>query len=349
MRLSVFPARYRRLLATCLASLLLHLLAIAWIDARLAPPVPTIGNPALSLRLVDAAPAAPARMPQAPDLPAPEVVTPQSPAVPTVDAPDDAAPLPLSTPMVEPAPPDLGGDISPTRVPNTYRVKPPPSGRIDYTVTRSAPGGAPQDAGSASMRWHSDGLRYTVEIDGVLGTLASEGQVDDAGIAPERALRAVGTGQAATTFDRASGAIAGPEGGADQLVPGSQDPASLLLQLSGIGLGDARQAKVNKELEFWVGGAGGSAGVERYRVLGPERIATGAGPLETVRLARISEAGAARLELWLAPRHAWMPVQLRVTGADGAVSTQTLASVAIEPPQDVLEEQDGPAGPPFKP
>lgn len=329
MRLSVFLARYRRLLPAGLASLLLHLLAIAWVDTRLAPPAVTVGNPALALRLVDTPPAAP--LPRAPDLPAPEVAVPEAAPVPTIDAPDGDVPLPAPAPVAEPPPPGLEGDVAPVRMPDTYRIAPPPSGRIAYTVTRSAAGGAPRDAGSASMTWRSDGNSYAVEIDGVMGTLSSEGRVDDAGIAPERALRAVGTGQAATTFDRATGTIASAGGHADQLAPGSQDPASVLLQLAGIGLGDARQ--VRRELEFWVGASDG-AGVERYQVLGPERIETGAGPLDTVRLARLAEHGAPLLELWLAPQHAWMPVQLRLTGADGTVSTQTMASIAIEAVQE---------------
>ncbi len=329
MRFSVFLARYRRLLAACLASLLLHLLAIAWIDARLAPPTLTVGNPALALRLVDAPPAAPT--PQAPDLPAPELAVPDVAPVPPTDVPDNDVALPAPAPVPEPPPPAEEGNVAPVRMPDTYRVTPPPSGRIEYTVSRSAPGGTPSDAGSASMAWRSDGNRYAVEIDGVMGSLSSEGRVDDAGIAPDRALRAVGTGKAATTFDRATGTIASPDGHADQLAPGSQDAASVLLQLAGIGLGDARQVRM--ELEFWVGGSGG-AGVERYQVLGPERIETGLGPLDTVRLARISENGAPRLELWLAPQHAWMPVQLRMTAADGMASTQTMASIAIEARQE---------------
>lgn len=336
MRFSVFLARHRRLLATCLASLLLHLLAIAWFDAHLAPPEVTIGNPGMALRLVDAPAATPvaALAPQGRELPATQVATPNPTPAPAMDPADHQSAGSAPAPGGAPIPADPGADLAPVRMPNTYRVTPPPSGRIDYTVTRSAPDGSARSAGGASMSWRSDGNRYTVEIDGILGTLASEGRVDDAGIAPDRALRAVGAGQATTTFDRDAGTIANPEGRADQLVPGSQDAASVLLQLAGIGLGDARQ--VRKELEFWIGGSGqaGAAGVVRYRVLGPERIETGAGPLDTVRLARIDGNGAPRVELWLAPRQAWMPVQLRVTDADGAVSTQTLAAAAIDPVQD---------------
>ena len=222
-----------------------------------------------------------------------------------------------------------GGSAAPIQMPGTYRVKPPPSSRIDYTVvTRSSPDSPSQDGGSARMVWRSDGTRYAVEFDGVLGTISSEGQVDDAGIAPQRALTGIGTGALTTVFDRSSGTIgAGPQGQRFPLVPGSQDTASVLLQLASMGVGDAGQIK--DVLEFWVGGAGG-AGIERYQVMGPERIATAAGPLETVRLARLGEPGAPVLELWLAPQHAWLPVQLRVTDALGASRTQTLASIAID-------------------
>jgi hypothetical protein len=138
----------------------------------------------------------------------------------------------------------------------------------------------------------------------------------------------MGTGALTTVFDRGSGTIgAGPQGQPFPLVPGSQDTASVLLQLAGMGVGDAGQIK--DVLEFWVGGAGG-AGIERYQVMGPERIATAAGSLETVRLVRLGEPGAPVLELWLAPQHAWLPVQLRVTDALGASRTQTLASIAID-------------------
>jgi len=331
--------RNRRLLLVCVLSLLLHALVIAWIDARLTQRPAVIGMPEFTVRLVAAERGivdAPSSATDAPAAPAP--LEPPAPAPPVVSAPiamADGGPaaMPSAAPPIDAGeaalPAASGGSAAPIQMPGTYRVKPPPSGRIDYTVvTRSSLDAPSQDGGSARMVWRSDGTRYAVELDGVLGTISSEGQVDDAGIAPQRALTGMGAGALTTVFDRGSGTIgAGPQGQPFPLVPGSQDTASVLLQLAGMGVGDAGQIK--DVLEFWVGGAGG-AGIERYQVMGPERIATAAGPLDTVRLARLGEPGAPVLELWLAPQHAWLPVQLRVTDALGASRTQTLASIAID-------------------
>jgi hypothetical protein len=336
--------RNRRLLLVCVLSLLLHALVIAWIDARLTQRPAVIGMPEFTVRLASAERGivdAPTKPVAAPATPAPAPPEPPAPAPPVAPAPiamADGGPvaMPPAAPPVDAGesalPVASGGSAAPVQMPGTYRVKPPPSGRIDYTVvTRSSPDAPSQDGGSARMVWRSDGTRYAVDLDGVLGTISSEGQVDDAGIAPQRALTGMGAGALTTVFDRGSGTIgAGPQGQPFPLVPGSQDTASVLLQLAGMGVGDAGQIK--DVLEFWVGSASGT-GIERYQVMGPERIATAAGPLETVRmvrLARLEGPGAPVLELWLAPQHAWLPVQLRVTDALGASRTQTLASIAID-------------------
>ncbi len=331
--------RNRRLLLVCVLSLLLHALVIAWIDARLTQRPAVIGMPELTVRLASAERGivdAPSKSVDALATPAPpEPPAPAPPVAPPPIAMADGGPvaMPSAAPPSDAdesaLPAASGGSAAPIQMPGIYRVKPPPSGRIDYTVvTRSSLDAPSQDGGSARMVWRSDGTRYAVELDGVLGTISSEGQVDDAGIAPQRALTKMGTGALTTVFDRGSGTIgAGPQGQPFPLVPGSQDTASVLLQLAGMGVGDAGQIK--DVLEFWVGGAGG-AGIERYQVMGKERIATAAGPLDTVRLVRLGEPGAPVLELWLAPQHAWLPVQLRVTDALGASRTQTLASIAID-------------------
>lgn len=329
--------RNRRLLLVCVLSLLLHALVIAWIDARLTQRPAVIGMPEFTVRLASSERGivdAPSRAVETPAAP-PQSAQPAPPVAPAPIAMADSGPvaMPSAAPPIDAGegalPTASGGSAAPIQMPGTYRVKPPPSGRIDYTVvTRSSLDAPSQDGGSARMVWRSDGTRYAVELDGVLGTISSEGQVDDAGIAPQRALTGMGTGALTTVFDRGSGTIgAGPQGQPFPLVPGSQDTASVLLQLAGMGIGDAGQIK--DVLEFWVGGAGG-AGIEGYQVMGPERIATAAGPLETVRLVRLGEPGAPVLELWLAPQYAWLPAQLRVTDALGASRTQTLASIAID-------------------
>ncbi|MCC2974006.1 DUF3108 domain-containing protein [Massilia sp. IC2-476] len=93
-----------------------------------------------------------------------------------------------------------------------------------------------------------------------------------------------------------------------QDLPGSQDGATMLMQLAGIGLADPDQ--LQEAVEIYVGRAD-AATVERYQVIGQERIATPLGELDTLHLAR---QGKLQLEIWLAPQQGWLPVQLRAGG-----------------------------------
>lgn len=326
MSIPALLARHRRLLAIGLLSLLLHLLAIAWIDRRLALPPPTAGGAALAVRLAPvAAPKAAAPVDAAP---APPATSPEGP-LPVAPAPALASAAPAAAQEILPdvAPDALPGQQGVSfrfRMPARYRVVPPAPVRLTYTVTRGA-----VNEGNAQLTWRSDGNRYLLQMDGILGQRSSSGAIDDAGVAPEQAVEAFGAGSVTTRFDRSAGTVqTGLEPQADRLAEGSQDGASLLAQLAGMGLADPSQMR--EVLEFWVAGPGG-ARIERYRVLGPERIAAGAGEMETVRLIRMGEAGERRLEIWLAPGHDWMPVQLRVTEADGTARTQTLARIDPDP------------------
>lgn len=222
--------------------------------------------------------------------------------------------------------------IGPSGKPGQYRTALPDSVRIDYRIRVSAnvsdaAASAPRDAGSAQLRWDTDGSSYRLAVDGVLGALRSEGGLDDAGIAPQRSSAQRGAGQATTLFDRAGGQIVDAVSGhSAQWVAGSQDAASVLLQLSGIGQSDPDQLR--STLGFWIGGVHG-ARMAYFEMAGRERLETALGTLETVRLVRLDQAGAAQLEVWLAPEHGWLPVQLRLTGADGAVQTQTVAAITL--------------------
>jgi hypothetical protein len=64
--------------------------------------------------------------------------------------------------------------------------------------------------------------------------------------------------------------------------------------------------------------------IARFRVLGREDVATGAGTLSAWHLAELAAPGVARLDVWLAPDQGWLPVRVRVEDAGGSV-TQTLS------------------------
>ena len=313
-------AQHARLLALCALSLLLHALVIAWIDAGIAAPLPTPGAPPLAVRLLGAA--APAPAPAAlPAAPASEIAATALPA-PAPFLPAAAPMQPLADmPAQGSATPVTAGDVEAVRTPSRYRVAVPPAASLVYEVKDAAGARA-----EATLDWDTDGVGYRLEMDGVLGEIESEGGASDAGIAPQRARYRLGAGYATVAFERERGVIVlGAGRRSVQDTPGSQDGASLLLQLAGIGLADPDQLQGMVDIQ--VGRLDGAA-VERYQVLGMETIETPLGAMETLHLAR---AGAAPLEVWLAPGHGWLPVQLRATAPDGGVRTQVVKEIVREP------------------
>jgi len=333
MKIAVHLARHRRLVALGGLSLLLHLFAFVWIDTLVTARPPVVGMP-LALRLVRERPAvAPARPPP-PAEQAPEQATPPAP----VHAATEPLPAPALPPEPAPAPetpaPAVAAaaapGVAPLQMPGRYRVRLPPSSTVQYAVTRTAPG-QPAVAGEpAQLTWESGDKGYRLRVEGVLGLLESEGDGDDAGIAPLQAREAAQAGSVQLTrFNRETRQIEhGPLGASDPLRLGSQDRASVLMQLAGIGLAEPEQ--MQDMIDIVVAGSGG-ARVVRWQVAGNEELATPAGVLATVHLVQLAPAGEARVEVWLAPQREWLPVQLRVTGPDGTVANQLVTSIQTTP------------------
>jgi len=353
-KIAVHLARHRRLLALGGLSLLLHLLALAWIGSQPgAAPRQTLGVP-IALRLERSAAVAAESAPQ-PALPAaepqPEATAPAQANAAPADSPPALPPLQSLAPAdaqvtSSPAPSTLPGSSAaatasapPARgdprgaavqqMPGRYRVQTPPSVRLRYAVSRTRPGRAPSREGEAQLVWEAGGGRYQLRLEGVLGLLESEGGGDDTGIAPIRASEHQDDGSdRITRFDRAAGRIDADGARSDPLYLGSQDRASLLMQLTGMGL--AAPEQMQGVIEMMLAGPDG-AHTARFEVLGREPLATGAGSLHTLRLAELSEPGRRRLEIWLAPERGWLPVQLRVTEPDGSVANQVVTGIETAP------------------
>lgn len=311
MKIAVLLTRHRRLLALCGLSACAHLLVLELVAQRAGAPAsaPPAGE-ALRLRLAPAAAPAPAAEqpaePPAPSQPVPQAETmdradaaPPQPVQPTTPAPSVTA---ATTPAAVAATPAPEG-IPLIQMPSRYRVRMPEPVRLSYGLTRQGPGAAPQAAGSATLDWRSDGEHYALSLDGVLGKLRSEGGSSDAGIAPRFAQ-------------------AQPD------AVGAQDRASVLMQLAGIGLAEPDQIRgqVQNEIRIVVAGADGAA-IARYQVMGLEQLQTALGAMEAWRLAQVVPAGQERIEVWLAPEHGWLPVQIRLVRADGSSATQTLTRI----------------------
>jgi hypothetical protein len=339
MKIAAVLARHRRLLALCAVSLLLHLLAIAWIAApgnprstgmaaappaalalRLRAPEQRVALPVSQPQAARAATSGPARAANTHVLSAAGTLSSAAaPAATAAPAAIDATAAPSATDA------EAGADTL-VQMPERYRVRRPPAAHLTYAVTRTLPGQAASAAGDAQLVWQADDERYQLRLDGVLGQLTSEGGNSDAGIAPQAATERHADGSLATArFDQDSERIvfsASPR--SFPIHTGSQDRASLLMQLAGMGLAEPDQ--IRDVIEVYVVGAQ-DAGIVKFQVLGQEDVESALGTLPSWHLAQVVRPGEARLELWLAPQHSWFPVQLRMTEPDGTVGTQVVTQI----------------------
>ena len=325
--------RYWRLLALVGVSLLLHILVIGMAASYWPPPgqtsAPSPPPPPLSLRLqppadpdapVGVAPAhetaapAPATVPDPVVDAAPDAAAPAAPGArqPATEAEAEAAPQ--TAPQTAPLPLDAD---TPFQAPPRYRVRTPPSATLDYALTQ--PGG---QQSTTRIAWQTDGSVYRVVADGVMGKLSSEGGIGDTGVEPKHGQIRHGDADVDVTFAAHEIAI---DGKPYPNSIGSQDPASLLLQLAGMGI--AAPPQMHDVVSVYVATADGPI-VMRFQVTGEEDLPTPLGRFSTFHLAQLVQPGQARLEVWLAPQQRWLPVQLRLTAPDGAVSTQTVTSIA---------------------
>jgi hypothetical protein len=318
---TVAPALYRRLAALGILSLLLHLLAFESIG-RLVRPVddsPTLPEP-MAVRLQ----AAPAPPPPVPERPAPPVLaaTPKvvSAAPPSRAAAQAATPALPSLARPTDAPdtaPEGTDDEGATEAPRRYRVTMPPSATLDYVLT-----GADGTQVPARIAWQTDGNVYTLAVDGVTGPLASEGEVGDTGVGPRQGTLRDAAGRAVVATFAPDAIVIDGQRHANSI--GSQDPASLLLQLVGMGL--ERPDQMRGTLAVYVATADGPV-VMRFHVSEDETLVTPLGQVTTRHLSQIVKKGAPRLEMWLAPEQGWLPLQLRLTAPDGTVRTQTITRI----------------------
>ena len=334
MESNAFLSRNRPLLVLCALSLALHGALLELAARRLPGPLaaPAAGAP-LVLRLAGTGVASnrpPAGRPaQAADslaeaapepvpapMPAPRPASPPAAAGTEAQPPAGGAAPAIASTTTGPARAAPPGENTLLPMAGRYRLRLPATARLSYT----SPG---RPDGQAYLDWRSDDSGYSLELDGILGRMSSRGISGDTGIAPVLATEIRPNGNTSTSFDATTGEVHF-DGGANA-APGAvglQDRASVLVQLASIALG--RPEQLQNEVRIVVAGASRVA-VERYQVIGQEDVDTGIGSMPAWHLARLAAPGEARLELWLAPSQDWLPVQLRLSGADGKVETQTLS------------------------
>ncbi len=330
----MFTARPRRALALAglgLFVLLLH----AWLLGAL-PPQPGPGGPGDAPRLlrvrqitlpaapvaeVAAAEAAPvARAPASPTpaarKPAPRTTQPAA----TASAATAAAALPSATRA------DSGGEPLPV-----YATRLAPATTLQYAVQREGPG---RTGVQAELRWRPEEAgRYTLTLGLAAAGWASVGELDAHGLAPERHVETRrGREVRAANFQRDSGRITFSGPAAEYpLWPGAQDRLSWLLQLPAVLAASPALGDAGRQLQLFVAGARGQAGVWTFTSLGPQTLELPAGTVsDAVHFRREAERPYdTHVDVWLDPARHHLPVRVRLlTRADGEATEFLLQALA---------------------
>jgi hypothetical protein len=223
--------------------------------------------------------------------------------------------------------------------PRRYKVDLPPAADITLAVARIDADGTRWN-GDALLSWRLAPSGYRIKLDVGLKLvfarvnllmLTSEGTLGEEGFVPILMTeKRRGRSLTATHFNRREGTLTFSASQAKYaLAPGTQDKASLPLQLTAIARGDAKQLSGNIDILV---GEDRDASVFSFVVAGQEHIDTPMGRIATWHFVRPPEPGSykSRLELWLAPGYGWYPVQIRNVEASGAVTTQTASNIVMK-------------------
>ena len=305
-----------------------------------APPPPAAAPRPVTRPRVPAAPPAPVATAPAPvetALPgafgeAPAAAQEPPPAAESA-APEPATPEPAPAPVAEAEAEDFEATGATLRsalsgLPSLPTAL-PASARYVYRTTNSEIRLA---TGTTTVDWTlgADG-RYrlrmtTVALGLTVLELDSEGGVGEFGLAPERytETRARRSPDAAN-FDWAGRRVTFSAKTHERpLVEGAQDRISFQIQL--MLLGQARPEWFRRGATTVMPMAGrDDVTIYRFRSTGRESTQTGAGPMDAVRIERItSRESEARIEVWLVPALNWLPVRMRFTDRLGRVTESVL-------------------------
>ncbi len=224
-------------------------------------------------------------------------------------------------------------------IPHTLSTRLPPS--VDYwlDVVRTEPKLSNSYYGSGEIRWSHDKHNYNLYIDiGIdilfatvrLYSLQSSGTIASGRIKPHSLTEARRNKPVSTTnFDYDTYRISFQNSDASiPLLDNAQDKATVLIQLAGIGNADPSQLQPGKTISMQIA-EDKEANTHQCVVLDYETIETKLGRLSTLHIVRLPAPGntSSRIDIWLAPELNWLPVQVRNTEANGAITTQTIRKI----------------------
>lgn len=290
--------------------------------ARPAVQVRTVTPPALPAvdvpQVVVAKPAPPVRQaPRPTPTPTAEPERPaEAPVVVNTDPVLVAAALPRE-PMADNVAqlvPVARGEVGQEEIP-VYRTKLPPPMTLGYELTYG------RWTGRGELLWRPSGNGYDARLEGRIAgmtiiTLASQGGIDAAGLAPVRYTdQRRGRGEQAANFQRKAGKITFSGSPAEfPLLQGSQDRLSWMLQLAAIASAEPRRVAAGSRVVLHVVGARGDSDVWAFQVEGPEEVSTPDGAVKTIKLLREPrKPHDTRVEVWLAPSLHYLPVRAKQT------------------------------------
>lgn len=251
-----------------------------------------------------------------------------------------------AVPVLEPVPvtistsdlPALTLPPEPTLQP-ALSTLPPPSANYLLDVVRTEPNVANPYYGSGEIQWSHDDKTYTLRLEvGVdilftrirLYSVDSAGSIAETGVKPKMMTESRrGRSATATHFNYDVNTISFSASTATvPMTEGAQDRATVLMQLASIGNADPGQFQNGREITIQVA-EDKEANPFQFIVQNRETIDTRLGHLDTWHIVRPPRAGfyTSRLDIWVAPELNWLPVQIRNTESNGAITTQTIRKI----------------------
>ena len=218
------------------------------------------------------------------------------------------------------------------------RVLPPPSGKMHMKVMYVAKNMNPV-YGIGDIQWMTRDNTYQMQIEASLDLLLttlrlyklqSEGTIGQYGIAPQQMTESRrGRAETATHFHYDTKIISfSATTAVTPLSAGAQDKATIMMQLSGLGIAAPEQFVTGRRIAIQVA-ENREAEKFIFVISGQEEIQTSIGNIQTWHIIRPPRTGLynSTLELWFAPAYHWFPLQLRNTEPNGAVTTQTVDKI----------------------
>jgi hypothetical protein len=237
-----------------------------------------------------------------------------------------------STPT--PNPPPTAAPTTPTW-PTMSLGALPPSSLMSYQLTGMDKGFTYHANGE--LRWQHNAETYALTLSVKAFLLGSRhwrstGLIDASGLSPSKFTDSW-RGERASHFDREQQRIVfSSNAPVAPLQPGAQDQISLYMQLAGAMAGDPDRYPVGSR--FQVQTATLRDAVPWLLALEGQEPLTLAGQTVTTTkwVCQPRSQYEARVEMWLSPRHAWMPARIRITQVSGSYIDLNLRSMEPLPP-----------------